>query len=185
MLAESNLSAEDVDCIASTGAPERRFVRAGHFYLHRSHAVAQGARLLFPAATIALDVGVNHMRCDLLSDPPRHAVAPREPGYADEPLDRLGHRAAALLHSLAVDGKAVLTGGIVRDAAFVQGLWNGLLISGSNVSLLISPDAVFAGAYGAAILAARRFRRLSRPFVPVVADPSDARITGRGDRSLN
>jgi activator of 2-hydroxyglutaryl-CoA dehydratase len=76
----------------------------------------------------------------------------------------------------------VLTGGIVRDADFVHSLWGRLLTPESKVSLLISPDAVFAGAYGAAILAARRFRRLSRPLGLMVVE---AGTLCRDDRSLN
>src|SRR5690242_5331065 len=36
-LAEANLSAREVDCVASTGARDRHVVRVGPFYGHVSH----------------------------------------------------------------------------------------------------------------------------------------------------
>jgi benzoyl-CoA reductase subunit D len=188
VLAEANLSARDVDFMASTGTRDRQIVRAGHFYRHPSQALALGARLLFPDATVALDIGLTHVRCDLLGSPlggPRRILVCREAGRGDDSLDALGRRAATLLHSLAIDGKVVLTGGIVRDADFVHNLWSRLLAAESKFSLLISPDAIFAGAYGAAILAARRFRRLSRPVGLPVVEASEARMLSGDDRSLN
>jgi benzoyl-CoA reductase subunit D len=208
-LAEANLSAWDVDYVASTGTRDRHVARVGRFYGHLSHAV--GGRLLFPDATVALDIGVNQIRCALLTDPPngRLGVARQEAGDGDEllrrpdrraaqPRDRppeppvagalpesMAARAAALLSALAVGGKVVITGGMVLDAGFVHGLWSRLVTSKSSVSLLISPEAVFAGAYGAAILAAHRFCRISRSVGPGSTDPLVSRTPARHDRSLN
>ena len=81
--------------------------------------------------------------------------------------------------------KVVLTGGMVRDAGFVQSLWRELLALDSRASLLISPEATFAGAYGAAILAARRFARISRPSIPGFTDSVVARPTDRSAQLLN
>ena len=133
VLREANLSAHDVDLMASTGAGARPTVRVGQIYGQSSHAL--GARLLFPDGTVALD-----------------------------------------LQSLTMSEEVVLTGGMVRDAGFVQSLWRELLALDSRASLLISPEATFAGAYGAAILAARRFARISRPSIPGFTDSVVARL---------
>jgi activator of 2-hydroxyglutaryl-CoA dehydratase len=71
------------------------------------------------------------------------------------------------------------------DAGFVRSLRGHLLASGSNVSLLTSPEAIFAGAYGAAILAARRYRRISRALDPTAADTLAQRILGMDRQMLN
>lgn len=208
VLADASLSARDVDYIGSTGARASSLDRVGHFFGHSSQA--WGARLLFRDATSALDVGTNQIRCVLLNDPPqrpdasnREAVQHQDlhrtiarraevhlvqlsPPFVDAALpEYLAARAAILLRSLAPEGKVALTGGIVHDADFVRGLWNQLLASESRVSLLISPDAVFAGAYGAAILAARRFERISRSPAPPFADLTGWRSAEHKNRSLN
>ena len=106
--------------------------------------------------------------------------------FVEAPLPNyLAARAAMLLRSLAAEGKVVLTGGMVYDADFVHGLWSQLLASESRLSLLISPDAVFAGAFGAAILAARRFERISRSLAPAFTDPTGSRLADDKGRSLN
>src|SRR3954453_734443 len=208
VLAEASLATRDVDYIASTGAPARSVDRIGHFYGHASQA--RGARWLFPDATLALDVGANEIRGVVLSVPSAkrrawtsedaakqdlcrmlahraevHLVQLSAP-FADAPLPQyLAARAAMLLRSLAAEGKVVLTGGMVRDAGFVHGLWSELLASESRLSLLISPEAVFAGAYGAAILAARRFERTARSSAPASIEPLVWAVAGPKDRSLN
>ena len=166
--------------------------------------------MLFPDATLALDVGANELRGVMLSlssekrrawirdQVPKqdlfrmlahraevHLVQLSAP-FADARLPQyLAARAAMLLRSLAADGKVVLTGGLVRDARFVHGLWSELLASESRLSLLISPEAVFAGAYGAAILAARRFERTARSPAPAFVEPLVWGLAGPQDRSLN
>jgi benzoyl-CoA reductase subunit D len=209
VLGEANLSPRDVDFVASTGSPDRHFARVGPFHGHLSHAL--GGRLLFPDATVALDVGVNQIRCDLMDAPQqgRLGVARGGGGDGDEllrPTDRRAEqsrdrpfapsvagafseskavRAAVLLRALAVGEKVVITGGIVLDPGFMHSLWSRLVTSENNVSLLISPEGVFAGAYGAAILAARRFGRISRSFNLGATDPLVPRTPDRPDRSLN
>lgn len=185
-LAEANLSAWDVDYVASTGTPDRHVARVGPFYGHLSHAL--GGRLLFPDATVALDVGVNQIRWEVLSDLPngrlgvvRRSAPPVEGALAES----MAARAALLLGALAVGAKVAVTGGMVLDAGFVHSLWSGLVTSENNVSLLISREAVFAGAYGAAILAARRFGRISRPFGAGSTDPFVPRAPDLHHRSLN
>ena len=207
VLADASLSAREVDSVASTGAPAHFVDRIGHFYGHSSQA--RGARMLFPDASVALDVGTNQIRCVLLSDPRTRRRASTGPDvmrqdlytlgrpaevhliqlsapFMDAPLPRyLAARAATLIRSLAVEGNVVLTGGMVYDADFVHGLWSQLLASESGVSLLISPDAVFAGAFGAAILAARRFERISRELEPTFTGPIGSRLADAKGRSLN
>ena len=97
----------------------------------------------------------------------------------------LATQATSLLRSLSIDGRVVLTGGTVLDADFVRSLWLRMLASENNVSLQISPEAIFAGAYGAAILAARRFRRISRISDPVADDPLAQRLLGIDRPLLN
>ena len=204
VLRETNLSARDVDSMASTGSGARPAVRVGRVFGHSSYA--QGARFLFPDATVALEVDVNRIHCILLRDPsgrirqaegddePFGALACRSVQRADGPAvpstgaplpEYLATRAALLLRSLTMSEKIALTGGMVRDAGFVQGLWRELLTLDSHSSLLISPEATFAGAYGAAILAARRFVRLSRSSIPSVTEVFDARLPDRRVQLLN
>ncbi len=204
VLREANLSARDVDLIASTGSGARPAVRVGRLYGQSSYAL--GARLLFPDGTVALEVDVDQIHCVLLKDPtgrirpaernnePFGAHACRSEWHVDGPsapsdgvslAEQLATRAARLLSSLTTSEKVVLTGGMVRDAGFVQSLWTELLTLDSQASLLISPEATFAGAYGAAILAARRFARLSRSSIPGFTDPFVARLPDRRDQSLN
>jgi benzoyl-CoA reductase subunit D len=208
-LADAGSSRGDIDCVASTGTRDRQTIRIGHFYQRFTHAL--GARLLFPDAIAALDVGADQIRCALLSDAAhrrRYAATiqeARDGSGTSETLARpagvtsdevtlraivlrqedLATRSMELLRSLSVDGGVVLTGGMVLNADFVRSLWYRLLESESDVSLLLSPEAVFAGAYGAAILAARRFGRLSHSADPAVAGPFAQRILGIDRRTLN
>src|SRR5579863_4933882 len=168
LLAEANLSARDLAHVASTGTRDRRVARVGPFYGQLTHAL--GGRLLFPDATLVLDIGVNQIRCDLLNAPTgrqpgltlldaadtdtllrpggaeRSVDQPLAPALAGAPPESLAARAAALLCSLGVNKKVVLTGGMVLDAGFVHHLWSRLVTSKCNASLLISPEAIFAGA---------------------------------------
>ncbi len=204
VLREANLSARDVDNMASTGSSARPLVRVGRFYGRSSQAL--GARLLFPEANVALDLDENEVRCVLLrdasgrmrqvecDDPRWGELARRAVVDLDEPSAPAAGapipecpvtRAAMLLCSPALGGKVVLTGEMVLDAGVVQRLWSRLLALQSNVSLLISPQAIFAGAYGAAILAARRFNRIANPFVSDVTDPIVATRPAAGAGALN
>jgi len=182
VLSEANVSARDVDNVATTGSGARPLVRVGHLYGRSSQAL--GARLLFPEADVAVELDGNEVRCVLLRD----ASGRMRRVECDDP--RLGDaclvtRAAMLLCSPALSGKVVLTGEMLLDPDVVQRLWSRLLALQSNVSLLISPQAIFAGAYGAAILAARRFNRLPNPFVPAVTAPIVATHSAGSARLLN
>lgn len=208
MLADAGLSAGDIDYVASTGTADRQLVQVGRYHERSSHAL--GAQLLFPDATAALDIGANQIRCAVLSEPPvslGYASICLEPGCGSETWDAIARRsgptfdetafrasatlrddlatsALTLAGALAAEGKIALTGGMVRDADFVRSLWRRLLESESSIALLVSPDAVFAGAYGAAILAARRFSRISRTSYPT-ADPLAQSILGIDRHTLN
>src|SRR5205814_8063531 len=128
-LRETNLSARDVDNMASTGSGARRAVRVGRLYGHSSYAL--GARLLFPDATVALEVDVNRIHCVLLRDPtgsirqaerddePFGALAsvqrvdgPAAPSAGASLPEYLATRAALLLRSLTTSEKVALTGGM-------------------------------------------------------------------------
>jgi benzoyl-CoA reductase subunit D len=204
VLREASLSAGDVDNMASTGSGARPAVRVGRVYGHSVQAL--GARLLFPDATVALEVEGDEILCVLLRDgrgrmrrvecdDPQWAVLARRVAVdldessapsAGVPLPEcLVTRAAILLCSPALGGKVVVTGEMVLDTGLVQRLWSRLLALQSNVSLLLSPDAIFAGAYGAAILAARRFTRLPNPFVSTFTDRFVARGPDGNARPLN
>jgi benzoyl-CoA reductase subunit D len=204
VLRQADLSVRDVDNIASTGSAPRPLVRVGRLYGRSSQAL--GARLLFPDATVALELDGNEVRCVLLRDASgrmrrvecddprwgelaRRAVVDLDEASAPNagaPVPEcLVTRAAILLCSPALGGKVVLTGEMVLDPGVVQRLWSRLLALQSNVSLLISPDAIFAGAYGAAILAARRFNRIPEPFVPAPRDPFVTTHPHGSDRALN
>jgi benzoyl-CoA reductase subunit D len=180
VLSEAGLAPADIDCVASTGAPDRQAIQVGRHYERSSHAF--GARMLFPGAVAALDIGANRIRCAFLRKPMvgcRYALTRLTTESGDEMWEatargsglifgnELATRAVGLVRTLAVAGNLVLTGGMVLDADFVRRFWGLLLESESEVSLLMSPEAVFAGAFGAAVLAARRFRRLSRASSPV------------------
>jgi benzoyl-CoA reductase subunit D len=206
VLADAGLSASDIDYVVSTGTCDGEVVGMGRHPERSSHVL--GARLLFPDAVAALDVGESEIRCALLSErlgrpysmariargvgTEALAAHPRPPGStfpkageSDTTFQSdVARRAVGLVRTLAVEGKIVLTGGMVLDADFIRDIWSGILESGSAVSILISPEAVFAGAYGAAIVAARRFLRLSRAPGPV-SDPLTQRVPRIDRRTLN
>ena len=207
-LADAGVSAGEIDYVASTGTPDRQLVRVGRYYERSSHAL--GAQLLFPDAVAALDVGANQIRCCLLREPPvglRYTSIRLEAGCGSDSWEAIARRsgptfdeaarrasatlqdnlttcAMTLVRALAAEGKIALTGGMVRDSDFVRSLWCRLLESESSIALLVSPNAVFAGAYGAAILAARRFSRIARNISPP-ADPFVQRILSIDRHTLN
>jgi hypothetical protein len=129
---------------------------------------------------------MRRVECD---DPRWGDLARRAAVDLDEPSAPMSEclvtRAAILLCSPALGGKVVLTGDMVLDPGVVQRLWSRLLALQSNASLLISPQATFAGAYGAAILAARRFNQIPTPFVPALTDPFVTTHAHASDRALN
>jgi activator of 2-hydroxyglutaryl-CoA dehydratase len=191
MLRAAGVAPLDIALVASTGTRERAVVHVGHFY--RRLSLAAGAQFLFPDAFAVLDIGARQMRCALLggfaADRPS-AATPMELVCGGEILETIARRsgvaigvagllpagvaayedlaacAAKLLRTLPLDGPTVLTGALALDRGFVRALAARLREDGIPTRLLVLPDAIFAAAYGAALLAARRY---------LVATGSDAR----------
>jgi benzoyl-CoA reductase subunit D len=175
-LRSAGLLPADIALIASTGAEAQGLVRVGHLY--RRSSLAAGVRFLFPDAAAVLEVGASQMRCVCLdrsrakgAGKMRDAVAPAggdgdvSPDVAWLPgrvaaLEEIAARASLLMRGLAVAGPTAVTGARAIDAGFVRALARRLVDDGLDVTLLASPDAIFAGAYGAALRAADRFRRV-------------------------
>jgi activator of 2-hydroxyglutaryl-CoA dehydratase len=178
----------DIALVASTGTQERAVVHVGHFY--RGASLAAGIRFLSPDAVAALDVGARQMRCFRLdgTKADRHHAATRKDlicggelleaiarrsGVSIEAAgllpagvvayDDLAARAAKLLGALALGGPTVITGALALNQGFVRVLARRLAEDRSSTTLLVRPDAIFAAAYGAALLAARRYRRATGP----------------------
>jgi activator of 2-hydroxyglutaryl-CoA dehydratase len=182
LLVTADVSAGDVDNMASTGTGATDLLRIGHLHDRSIHGL--GARFLFPDATAALEIEENQLNFTLLNEPGTPAGEARRWAGASLP-EYLETRAAMLLGSLATRGKVVLTGEMVFNTRCVQRLWSRLLALQSNVSLLISADGRFAAAYGAAILAARRFTAISQPAGPAFTDLSTKTFLEHSQRSLN
>lgn len=179
------VGAADIALVASTGTKERAVVHVGHFY--RRLSLASGVRFLLPEARAVLDIGARQMRCALLAETTaeKHyattrkeatcggeileAIA-RRSGVAVEAVgllpagvaafDDLAARAAKLLGALAPTGPTMVTGAMALNLGFVRILARRLAEDRMSTTLLVSPDAIFAAAYGAALLAARRYLRV-------------------------
>jgi hypothetical protein len=76
-----------------------------------------------------------------------------------------------LLRRLRVEGGTVLAGGMMLDPRFMSVLRRRLAADAPAIELLASPEGAFVGAYGTALLAARRYRRLG---AVVTTSPSGA-----------
>jgi activator of 2-hydroxyglutaryl-CoA dehydratase len=185
LLRVGGVAPADIALVASTGTKERAVVHVGHFY--RRLSLAAGVRFLSPGAAAVLDFGARQMRCALVGEAPSdkpyaatrkdlicggeilEAIA-RRSGVTVEAAgllpagvaayDDLAARAAKLLGTLPVDGPTVLTGAMALNLGFVRVLASRLVEDRVNTTLLVLPDAIFAAAYGAALLAARRYLRV-------------------------
>ena len=185
VLRAGGVGAADIALVASTGTKERAVVHVGHFY--RRLSLAAGVRFLLPEARAVLDIGARQMRCALLAEPTAdkqyaatrkeatcggeilEAIA-RRSGVAVEAVgllpagvaafDDLAARAAKLLGTLAPTGPTVVTGAMALNLGFVRILARRLAEDRMNTTLSFLPDAIFAAAYGAALLAARRYLRV-------------------------
>ena len=62
-----------------------------------------------------------------------------------------------LLGPRSLGGPTVVTGALGLDLAFVRTVARRLAEEQVFTTLVVSPDAIFAAAYGAALLAARRY----------------------------
>ena len=173
----------DIALVASTGHDDG-FARVGHFY--RAQSLSAGVRFLFPHAVAVLDVGARQLRCTRLERMGRgrgYAATPQGESWGADALEPIGSahaaspaemirgpaaiaayesvaaRASALMQALSLDGPTAITGALAVDVRFLSTLAQRLIDDRLAVVLLSSPDAVFTSAYGAALLAARRFLR--------------------------
>ena len=185
LLRSAGVTPTDIALVASTGTKERAIVHVGHFY--RRLSLAAGARFLLPDAAAVLDIGARQMRCAQVGGATtdrRHATTrtdmicggeiveaiARRTGVAIEAaglspagvtaLDDLAARAAKLLGTLALDGPTFVTGALALNLGFVRILAARLVEVRLLTRLVVLPDAIFAAAYGAALLAARRYLRV-------------------------
>ena len=185
-LRSAGLVPADVSLAASTGQAHA-FAHVGHVY--RGLSLAAGVRFLFPRAVAVLDVGARQMRCTRLEtdDCGRgYAATPRGESWGGDVLDALARtngvsfreavrspssiaayeglaeRASRLMHVLSLEGPTAITGAIAADVSFLGILSRRLTDDRLEAKVLSSPEAVFTGAYGAALLAARRFLRAAR-----------------------
>jgi len=202
-LREGAVAAGDVANIASTGTRARGVVHVGHFY--RRLAVTLGAKHLVPLAAAVLDVGVTQVRCFRLGDTAegkRKATRRLEICRGGEMLEHLARRSGLtldelslvpgavwvydnlielvrrLLRRLSLEGPTVLVGGMTMDTRFRTALRCHVAGDTSPIELLVSPEGLFAGAYGAALLAARRYRRLGMISRAITIDEIGGPVVG-------
>ncbi len=182
-LGRAGLVPADIALVASTGQERAVLAHVGHFY--RRAGLTAGARFLFPEAVAVLDVGARQVRCMRFETPLRargYAATPSSECWGSDLVDvfprstglslpealpvaaypGLAARAAELVNALAVDGPLAIVGAMARDAHFLRILARRLSDDRPQAVLVTSSKAVFAGAYGAALLAGRRFRRATR-----------------------
>jgi len=191
-LRTAGLSSSDVALVASTGTGEHVCLRVGHYYKHLSQAL--GAQYLYAGAEGVLDVGALQIRCVVVGPDNRirrHRVTGLQASCGGELLERIAQRlgltggtartdpafwpaqealaaqALTILRTARAKGSVVLTGGMVLDASFVSTLMSRITDSHLPMQLLVCPEALYAGAYGAALLAARRYRRLAQRPIPI------------------
>ena len=169
-LRSAGLTPADIALVASTGQAWAVLAQVGHFY--RSAGLTTGVRFLFPGAVAVLDIGARQIRCTRMET----AILGR--GYVATPpgecwgsdllvtllrstaaYDGLAARASDLVGVLSIDGPVAIAGAVASDPTFLGILARQLSDARSKAVLLSSSEGVFAGAYGAALLAARRFRR--------------------------
>jgi activator of 2-hydroxyglutaryl-CoA dehydratase len=185
-LRSSGLLAADVALVASTGR-EHCLAHVGHFY--RGSSLTAGVRFLFPRAIAVLDVGARQLRCTRLETPVcgrGYAATPKDESWGGDVLEAISRtsdgsmpeairsstsgaayegvaaRAVKLMHALSLDGPTAITGGMALDARFLDVLARRMSEHRKKAVLLNAADAVFAGAYGAALLAAQRLLRAAR-----------------------
>lgn len=73
----------------------------------------------------------------------------------------MGERYARLLRSVKAEGVVFMTGGLSRDVGLLQGLREQMAAQGVDAELRTHPDAVHAGALGAALWGAFRSEKLA------------------------
>ena len=182
-LRSAGLLPADIALVASTGQ-EHALAHVGHFY--RGLSLRTGVRFLFPRAIAVLDVGARQMRCARLETSGcgrGYAATPQGESWGGDRLDAFARsngrsvpdrlqssasiaayegvaaRAAKLMQALSLDGPTAIAGATAVDLSFLDVLARRLIDDRLETVLLSAPDAVFTGAYGAALLAARRYLR--------------------------
>jgi activator of 2-hydroxyglutaryl-CoA dehydratase len=185
VLRATALTPSDVALVASTGVNERAPAHVGQFY--RRQSLVEGVRFLFAGATAVLDIGARQIRCAVLDRDgagKRYAATRKDTICGGETLetvarragvaidgaallpgavaayDDLAARASQLIAKLDVQGPTVIAGAMGMDVSFVRILARRLEEDAVSATLLVSPHAIFAGAYGAALLARRRYLRV-------------------------
>ncbi len=77
-------------------------------------------------------------------------------------------RIVALLSSLKADSPIALTGGLALNAGLVQALEERLVETNKGFDLQTHPDSIYAGAIGAALWGAYRYRKLKKENMAIV-----------------
>jgi benzoyl-CoA reductase subunit D len=80
----------------------------------------------------------------------------------------MADRLAKLVRSAGIEGRVLLTGGLAADVGLVRALSQGIASDGKRpIEIVTHPDAVLAGALGAALWGAVRHEKLSRRRIAV------------------
>ncbi len=80
-----------------------------------------------------------------------------KPEIARAVFDAMADRVSSMVHRLGVNPEVVLVGGVAKDVGFVESLKRKL---GINISIPENPE--YIGAFGAALIAASRVKRVSQ-----------------------
>jgi hypothetical protein len=163
VLTAAGVSDIDVAYVASTGTRDQVAFRVGHF-LGRN-CLGLGTRFRFPQAIGYVDWGARQLRCGLIDDSGQVIRRLSRRGPMDAASAAV--TVAALVGDHILDSPLALIGGRTCDRDCQASLGSEVRRLRPGVQLLVADDGVFAAAYGAAVVAARRYRRLSRRVVAV------------------
>lgn len=84
--------------------------------------------------------------------------------------DSIAGRLARLARAIGASGVLFVSGGLSRDEGLLKRLIEEMSGAGATLTVRTHPDAVLAGAFGAALLAARRQAQLGRLTRPIVSE---------------
>ncbi|HEX3697947.1 MAG TPA: hypothetical protein VH374_21415 [Polyangia bacterium] len=166
VLATAGVSDTDVDYVASTGVRDRVAFRVGHFWGESCQGV--GTRFLFPKAVGYLDWGARQLRVGIIDQV--GSIVRRLARRAEIDVPAAARASVELLADMPT-GPLALIGGRTCDRGWLAALENEMQKLRPSLGLLASEHGIFAGAYGAALVAARRYRRLSKRQVTVAWVP--------------
>ncbi|HXI55877.1 MAG TPA: hypothetical protein VNO55_07445 [Polyangia bacterium] len=161
VLAAAGVSDIDVAYVASTGTRDQVAFRVGHF-LGRN-CLGLGTRFRFPQAVGYVDWGARQLRCGIIDDDGQVVRRVSRRGQVDAASAAV--TVAALVGDQPPDSPLALIGGRTCDRAWQASFASEVRRLRPTVRFLVADDAIFAAAYGAAVVAARRYRRLSRRLV--------------------